>query len=167
MLRSLGGVSPADCKALLDGFRRATGRLHGRVHLDQCQARVVEKRAARNGQLHTTRAPAEQLAADLIFQIANLPAQGRLRVSSRMEAKDGSFGFDFAGTYTKIVPNQWIEYSFEGRAGVVEFLPAPKGVTLRVTFDAETTHPEEQQRQGWQAILHNFAKHVAAEDKAS
>ncbi len=85
--------------------------------------------------------------------------------SSRMEAKDGSFGFDFAGTYTKIVPNKLIEYSFGDRAGVVEFVPGVKGVTVRVTFDAETTHPEEQQRQGWQAILNNFAKHVVAKDK--
>ena len=83
-----------------------------------------------------------------------------------MEAKDGSFGFDFAGTYTKIVPNQLIEYSFEGRAGVVEFLPAKKGVTMRVTFDAETTNPEEQQGEGWGAVLNNFAKHVAAKDQS-
>jgi len=87
--------------------------------------------------------------------------------SSRMEAKDGSFGFDFAGTYTKIVANELIEYSFGDRAGVVEFVPGVKGVTVRVTFDAETTHPEEQQRQGWQAILNNFAKHVVAKDKAA
>jgi uncharacterized protein YndB with AHSA1/START domain len=83
--------------------------------------------------------------------------------SSRMEAKDGSFGFDFAGTYTKIVPNKLIEYSFGDRASVVEFVPGAKGVTVRVTFDAETTHPEEQQRHGWQAILNNFAKHVAGQ----
>ena len=82
--------------------------------------------------------------------------------SSRMEAKDGSFGFDFAGIYTRIVPHRLIEYSFGDRAGVVEFLPGAEGVTVRVTFDAETTHPEEQQRQGWQAILDNFARHVAA-----
>ena len=87
--------------------------------------------------------------------------------SSRMEAKDGSFGFDFAGTYTKIVPNKLLEYSFGERAGVVEFVPRAKGVTVRVTFDAETTHSEEQQRQGWQAILNNFGKHVVAKDKAS
>jgi uncharacterized protein YndB with AHSA1/START domain len=89
------------------------------------------------------------------------------RFSSRMEAKDGSFGFDFAGTYTKIVPNKLIEYDFGDRAAVVEFVPAANGVTVRVTFDAETTHPEEQQRQGWQAILINFAKHVVAKDKAA
>jgi uncharacterized protein YndB with AHSA1/START domain len=82
--------------------------------------------------------------------------------SSRMEAKDGSFGFDFAGTYTTIVPNKLIEYSFGDRIGVVEFIQGSKGVTVRVTFDAETTHPEEQQRQGWQAILNNFTKHVEA-----
>jgi uncharacterized protein YndB with AHSA1/START domain len=87
--------------------------------------------------------------------------------SSRMEAKDGTFGFDFAGTYTKIVPNELIEYSFGDRAAVVEFVPGAKGVAVRVTFDAETTHPEEQQRQGWQAILNNFARHVAAKDKGA
>ena len=82
--------------------------------------------------------------------------------SSRMEAKDGSFGFDFAGTYTKLVPNELIEYAFGDRVGVVEFQQGEGGVTVRVTFDAETTHPEEQQRQGWQAILDSFAKHVEA-----
>jgi uncharacterized protein YndB with AHSA1/START domain len=80
--------------------------------------------------------------------------------TSRMEAKDGSFGFDFAGTYTKIVPNELIEYAFGDRIGVVEFVPGTDGVTVRVTFDAESENPVEQQRQGWQAILNNFAKHV-------
>jgi uncharacterized protein YndB with AHSA1/START domain len=82
--------------------------------------------------------------------------------SSRMEAKDGSFGFDFAGTYTKIVPKKLIEYSFGGRTGVVEFVPSVNDVTVRVTFDAEAENSVEQQRQGWQAILNNFAKHVEA-----
>ena len=80
--------------------------------------------------------------------------------SSRMEAKDGSFGFDFAGTYTKIIPNELIEYSFGDRTATVEFMTDAKGVTVRVTFDAESENPVEQQRQGWQAILNNFAKHV-------
>jgi uncharacterized protein YndB with AHSA1/START domain len=80
--------------------------------------------------------------------------------TSRMEAKDGSFGFDFAGTYTKVIPQQLIEYSFGDRLGVVEFIPAGNGVTVRVTFDAESTHSVDQQRDGWQAILNNFAKHV-------
>ena len=82
--------------------------------------------------------------------------------TSRMEAKDGSFGFDFAGTYTKIVPNELIEYSFGDRTAVVEFVTGVNGVTVRVTFDAESENPVEQQRQGWQAILNNFAKHVEA-----
>jgi uncharacterized protein YndB with AHSA1/START domain len=82
--------------------------------------------------------------------------------SSCMEAKDGSFGFDFAGTYTKIVPNELIEYSFGERAGTVEFVADTNSVTVRVTFDAESENPVEQQRQGWQAILNNFAKHVEA-----
>jgi uncharacterized protein YndB with AHSA1/START domain len=83
--------------------------------------------------------------------------------SSRMEAKDGSFGFDFAGTYTQVVPHELIEYSFGDRTGAVTFMPGAKGVTVCVTFDAETTHPVEQQRQGWQAILDNFAKYVESQ----
>jgi len=82
--------------------------------------------------------------------------------SSRMEAKDGSFGFDFAGTYTQIEPEKLIAYAFGDRAAVVEFLPAADGVNVRVTFDAESQNPAEMQRSGWQAILDNFARHVEA-----
>jgi uncharacterized protein YndB with AHSA1/START domain len=81
---------------------------------------------------------------------------------SRMEAKDGSFGFDFEGTYTKIVPHELIEYEFGGRQGAVEFIAGDQGVTVRSTFDAEDENPAEQQREGWQAILNSFAKHVEA-----
>lgn len=80
--------------------------------------------------------------------------------SSRMEAKDGSFGFDFAGEYTKVVPHQLIEYTFGDRVGVVEFAQGVQGVTVTVTFDSESTHSEDQQRTGWQAILDSFARHV-------
>jgi hypothetical protein len=73
--------------------------------------------------------------------------------SSRMEAKDGSMGFDFAGTYTRVVEHQLIENSFGGRMLLVEFVSGPDGVTVRETFDAESTHHLDQQRQGWQAIL--------------
>lgn len=79
-----------------------------------------------------------------------------------MEAKDGSMGFDFAGTYTKIVPQKLLEFSFGDRAASVELVAGVNGVTIRVTFDAESENPIEQQRQGWQAILNNFAKHVEA-----
>jgi uncharacterized protein YndB with AHSA1/START domain len=81
--------------------------------------------------------------------------------SSRMEAKDGSMGFDFAGIYTQISKNQRIECQFGDRNLIVQFIPKEKGVLVRESFDAETTHPIEQQRAGWQAILDNFAKHVA------
>ena len=80
--------------------------------------------------------------------------------SSRMEAKDGSMGFDFAGTYTLIVEHQRIECLFGDRTVVIEFIPSGDGVLVRQTFDAETTHSIEQQRQGWQAITDNFARHV-------
>lgn len=83
--------------------------------------------------------------------------------SSRMEAKDGSFGFDFAGTYTKIVPHELLEYSFGDRVASIEFVPGAKGITVCVTFDAEAENPIEQQRAGWEAILNNFARHVEAE----
>lgn len=82
--------------------------------------------------------------------------------TSRMEAKDGSMGFDFAGTYTKLVPEKLIEYSVGDRRVVVEFISSEKAVTVRTTFDAETTHSIDQQRDGWQAILNNFAKYVQA-----
>lgn len=81
---------------------------------------------------------------------------------SRMEAKDGSMGFDFAGTYTKIVPHERIEYAFGDRKAEVEFESAANNVLVRVTFDSESTHSVEQQRAGWQAILDNFARHVEA-----
>ena len=86
--------------------------------------------------------------------------------SSRMEAKDGSMGFDFAGTYTRLVEYKLIEYSFGDRAARVEFTVSPTGVRVGVTFDSEPTHSIEQQREGWQAILNNFARHVEAKRRA-
>ena len=82
---------------------------------------------------------------------------------SRMEAKDGSFGFDFEGTYTRVEPERLIAYSFGDREATVEFLAAgdgAAGVTVRVTFDSEETLAVEQQRAGWQAILERFRRHV-------
>ena len=82
--------------------------------------------------------------------------------SSRMEAKDGSFGFDFAGTYTKIIPNELIEYAFGDRTASVQFMQTSDGVKVRITFVAETEHSVEEQEQGWQSILNKFASHVEA-----
>jgi len=80
--------------------------------------------------------------------------------SSRMEARDGSMGFDFAGTYTKIVPQELIEYSFGDRMAQITFKESSQGVVVRVTFDSEPTNSIEQQRAGWQSILDNFKRYV-------
>jgi uncharacterized protein YndB with AHSA1/START domain len=82
--------------------------------------------------------------------------------SSRMEAKNGSFGFDFAGTYTQVEAHRLIEYAFGDRVAQVRFAETPGGVKVQVSFEPETTHPVEQQRAGWQAILDNFRRYVEA-----
>ena len=83
------------------------------------------------------------------------------RFSYRMEARDGSAGFDFAGTFTRVGPHALIAYEIaDGRAVSVEFVPGPREVLVRETFEAESTHPVELQRQGWQAILDSFGRHV-------
>lgn len=79
---------------------------------------------------------------------------------SRMEAKDGSVGFDFEGIYTDIVINRLIEYAFGDRKASVAFAEGEAGVSVVITFDAEKTHSIEQQREGWQAILDRFRAHV-------
>lgn len=85
--------------------------------------------------------------------------------SSRMEAKDGSMGFDFAGTYTKIIDHKLIAYSFGDRTAQVEFTPGPKGVAVRVSFDPEQENSVEMQREGWQSILDSFKRHVEAKGR--
>ncbi|HEU5210592.1 MAG TPA: SRPBCC family protein [Longimicrobiales bacterium] len=83
--------------------------------------------------------------------------------SSRMEARDGSVGFDFEGTYTRVVPKQLIQYRMsDSREVKVEFVERPGGVLVTETFDAETENSPELQRRGWQAILDNFARYVEA-----
>ncbi len=86
--------------------------------------------------------------------------------SSRMEAKDGSMGFDFAGTYRKVLEHRLIEYSFGDRTAQVEFAEVPNGVRVRVAFDGESTHSVAQQQAGWQAILNSFARYVEAKRRA-
>ncbi|MBK6613871.1 SRPBCC family protein [Ottowia sp.] len=83
------------------------------------------------------------------------------RFNTRMEARDGSAGFDFEGTYTRIDPQRLIEYTMSDQRRVrVEFAESAGGTTVRETFDAENTHTAEQQREGWQAILDSFARYV-------
>jgi uncharacterized protein YndB with AHSA1/START domain len=75
----------------------------------------------------------------------------------RMEAKDGSFGFDFWGIYTKIELQQSIEYTLgDDRKVQIEFLTSGNKTTIVETFEAESENSIERQRGGWQAILDNF-----------
>lgn len=81
--------------------------------------------------------------------------------TSRMEAKDGSFGFDFGGTYSEVVSNERIVYSMsDGRKVELNFSEQDGVTAVETIFDAEKENPEEMQREGWQAILNNFKKHV-------
>ncbi|MBX3054742.1 MAG: SRPBCC family protein [Caldilineaceae bacterium] len=85
------------------------------------------------------------------------------KFTSRMEAKDGSMGFDFTGVYTKVIEKEQIEYTMEdGRTASVTFAQRDDGVQVTETFDAEGENDPEMQRQGWQAILDNFARYVEA-----
>lgn len=86
---------------------------------------------------------------------------------SRMEAKDGSVGFDFEGTYTQVVPEALLEYAFGERSARVTFERVADGVVVRVEFEPESMHSLDQQREGWQAILDNFAHHVHAHNAAA
>ena len=80
----------------------------------------------------------------------------------RMEAKDGSSGFDFDGTYKQVKTNELIVYSIsDGRKVQVMFTKENNTRTkIDTTFEAESTNPIEMQRDGWQAILNNFKKYV-------
>lgn len=76
---------------------------------------------------------------------------------SRMEAKDGSMGFDFEGTYTEVVPQQRLAYAMgEDRHVLAVFSEADGQTTLTVSFTPDTTFPAEYQVGGWQAILNNY-----------
>ena len=80
-----------------------------------------------------------------------------------MEARDGSMGFDFEGTFTAISVNKRIEYSLaDDRRFRIEFVQTEQGIRVVETFQAEDQLSAEQQRQGWQSILDNFKKHVEA-----
>lgn len=83
------------------------------------------------------------------------------KFSSRMEAKDGSFGFDFAGVYDVIKPNQQIDYTMgDGRKVNNVFSSQGSSTKMTVTFDAENENPVEMQKGGWQAILDSFKSYA-------
>ena len=81
--------------------------------------------------------------------------------TARMEAKDGSMGFDFGGIYNVLRPNEYIEYTIgDGRKVKVDFTASGNTTKVVESFEAENTHPIEMQRGGWQAILDNFKKYT-------
>lgn len=97
-------------------------------------------------------------------------AENDLRVGgkflSRMEAKDGSFGFDFTGTYDEVEPLKRIAYTMEdGRKAEIDFKENQGNTAIITVFDAESQNPIDMQRDGWQAILDNF-KHYTENNKS-
>lgn len=83
------------------------------------------------------------------------------KMTSRMEAKDGSFGFDFEGVYTEVAEKEALAYALEdGRRVRVTFTPEGDAVRVATVFDAETENDIEMQRDGWQAILDNFRRYA-------
>lgn len=83
--------------------------------------------------------------------------------TARMEAKDKSAGFDFGGTYTKVVPHEQIDYTMDdGRTVSIAFDGHGGHTHVVEIFDPESENPEDMQLQGWQAILDNFKKHAEA-----
>jgi len=88
------------------------------------------------------------------------------RFSSRMEAKDGTAGFDFGGTFMKVEAPMLLMYRMnDGREVNVQFREMSGGVLVKEEFDAELENNPELQRDGWQAILNNFAHHVESKMK--
>jgi uncharacterized protein YndB with AHSA1/START domain len=89
----------------------------------------------------------------------DLKVGGKLK--SRMEAKDGSFGFDFEGTYSEVVEPKKIAYTIaDGRRVETVFENIGGTTQITTTFDAENQNPIEMQQKGWQAILNNFKKYT-------
>jgi len=83
------------------------------------------------------------------------------KFTSRMEAKDGSVGFDFGGTYSEVKPNQRIAYTMDdGRKVSITFSGDNKSTKVVESFEAESVNSTELQRGGWQSILDNFKKYT-------
>lgn len=83
------------------------------------------------------------------------------KFSSRMEARDGSMGFDFGGIYTEVENHRRISYEMDDRRIVhIDFTPEVNGVRVVEVFDADSENPADMQRAGWQAILDNFKRYV-------
>ena len=82
-------------------------------------------------------------------------------LTARMEAKDGSFGFDFGGVYDDVQTNKYIEYTLgDGRKVKIQFTEQGNTTHIVESFDAEEENSVEMQRGGWQAILDSFKNHT-------
>ncbi|MEO6069287.1 MAG: SRPBCC domain-containing protein [Chitinophagaceae bacterium] len=79
---------------------------------------------------------------------------------ARMEAKDGSFGFDFIANYTEIIDRKQFTYEFGGRTATIKIKALENQTELEVIFDPEKENPIEMQKGGWQSILNNFKNYV-------
>lgn len=85
------------------------------------------------------------------------------KFTSRMEAKDGSFGFDFEGIYDEVINMELIKYSMaDGRKVQVDFIKEGNNTQIIEKFDPESVNPLDMQKAGWQAILNNFKKYTEA-----
>lgn len=83
------------------------------------------------------------------------------KYKARMEAKDGSFGFDFEAIYDEILPHEKLEYTLlDGRKVVTTFDEENERTKVITEFEAENQNPVEMQKEGWQAILNNFKTYV-------
>jgi uncharacterized protein YndB with AHSA1/START domain len=99
-------------------------------------------------------------------------AENDLRVEgkflTRMEAKDGSFGFDFSGVYDEVKTNELISYTLgDGRKVSIAFISQGNETKIIETFEAEKTNPIEMQKAGWQAILDNYKKYTESLNPAT
>ncbi len=113
------------------------------------QTKHIEKWNTASPDWHTTKAEND------------LRAGGKF--SSRMEAKDGSMGFDFGGTYDEIVRNKSIKYTLDdGRKVTIDFMKNEHGILIKETFEPESQNPVAMQKQGWQAILDSFKTYTAS-----
>lgn len=85
------------------------------------------------------------------------------KILSRMEAKDGSMGFDFGGVFDTVKTNELVEYTMgDGRKVSTRFIPSGNTTKVITTFDPENQNPVDFQKAGWQAILDSYARYTEA-----
>jgi uncharacterized protein YndB with AHSA1/START domain len=115
------------------------------------------------GLLHSTRTHHKWNFADPSWHCPSASNDMKIggKYLARMEAKDGSFGFDFEAYYTEINLGNNFTYEFGGRICTIEMTELETNKTaIKITFDPETENPIEMQQQGWQLILNNFKSHT-------